>query len=858
MKILFFRPTYSLLILILFWSISSDITYGCEDVLENRPCNDGDICTINDMAVIAITDAETELNIFEGEGFNIEEFIDNPEPSISSIDVDAFEQDALFLDESHLQLSIDMDYPWAGDLIIQLMNPCGTVVNLIDRPGTPEQVWGNPGDLSGTYAFSSDAEELFPEQGINNVIIPNDTYLPLSSFSGFFGCELNGEWTLLINDVVLGGNGFVADWSLELTHDPGITICEPCTGELVNDCEFSPTEVQACDDGDPCTINDQETILACDGTVCIPCSGESYAFETEVGDIICNNATTLDDPSDDFFAFFLTVTGANLSDSWVTTDGQYSGPYDTAIILGGFMIADGEVALELVDSENTDCLTTLIVQPPQTCSNGCLMEATVFEETCHDQGTPDDPSDDTFSFMATVDNLNFSGDGWLADDGTTGSYEEASSFGPYPISQSTVSIEFYDNTLENCSSVINFEFPNICSAPIYEELEFDFQVAYCIGTAPATAWIHDDVVLMIEGETPGDRDPEIMEQALEILADVINQFEDFTGLTDLPMASSYQGKPVIEIVIDNCGAGGLANHGTLGMSTGTFFLDQFYTNLQNNNLAVPQIFLYELNRNFWDPDFNNKFDWAMNDEPLNYGWWTVGMNNAQSVIIPQSLGIEMDYFGNDLSYFRNRMVGELEAYMNDTQYDFDNGWRQALMPWNNTESINDMMSGFFIYSYENFGGEEWMRNFYREIKSDVYPDRTDVFAYQECRDNIYKIWSVSANEDLISFFENDMRWIISVEAKTFIEDHFFVDSGIDDLTLNQTINIYPNPVSDGLMQVILSDDLQGQSISILSIDGKRKMLVADSFEENQISVDGLEPGIYLLQVGDQRLKFVVQ
>ncbi len=40
------------------------------------------------------------------------------------------------------------------------------------------------------------------------------------------------------------------------------------------DCATGPVTTQACDDGDPCTVNDQETILDCDGSVCVPCQGE--------------------------------------------------------------------------------------------------------------------------------------------------------------------------------------------------------------------------------------------------------------------------------------------------------------------------------------------------------------------------------------------------------------------------------------------------------------------------------------------------------------------------------------------------------------------------------------------------------
>jgi hypothetical protein len=49
-------------------------------------------------------------------------------------------------------------------------------------------------------------------------------------------------------------------------------ICTACIGTPI-DCSNSPTSVVACDDGDACTTNDMQTILDCDGSVCVPCMG---------------------------------------------------------------------------------------------------------------------------------------------------------------------------------------------------------------------------------------------------------------------------------------------------------------------------------------------------------------------------------------------------------------------------------------------------------------------------------------------------------------------------------------------------------------------------------------------------------
>jgi gliding motility-associated-like protein len=67
------------------------------------------------------------------------------------------------------------------------------------------------------------------------------------------------------------GNPFTIN-DLETILDCDGSVCIPCLGEPV-DCTTGTTTVQACDDGDACTTNDEETILDSDGTVCIPCAG---------------------------------------------------------------------------------------------------------------------------------------------------------------------------------------------------------------------------------------------------------------------------------------------------------------------------------------------------------------------------------------------------------------------------------------------------------------------------------------------------------------------------------------------------------------------------------------------------------
>ena len=62
--------------------------------------------------------------------------------------------------------------------------------------------------------------------------------------------------------------------------DSSGTVCIPCTGTTVATCTVPPM-MQSCDDGNPCTENDMESIDPCDGTtICVPCTGTIVDCDT--------------------------------------------------------------------------------------------------------------------------------------------------------------------------------------------------------------------------------------------------------------------------------------------------------------------------------------------------------------------------------------------------------------------------------------------------------------------------------------------------------------------------------------------------------------------------------------------------
>ena len=130
---------------------------------------------------------------------------------------------------------------------------------------------------------------------------PADCITPV----GMTACDDNNPCT--VNDMeVLGGDG---------------VACVPCAGTPVDCATPGEATSQACDDGDPCTINDVEVILLCDGSICTPCAGT--VVTPPIPALTCPPAE-LDFCSGTYDCMFL--------DSNVDTDGN--GVTDAPIITG--------------------------------------------------------------------------------------------------------------------------------------------------------------------------------------------------------------------------------------------------------------------------------------------------------------------------------------------------------------------------------------------------------------------------------------------------------------------------------------------------------------------------------------------
>jgi len=113
-----------------------------------------------------------------------------------------------------LELSLDIDHTWVGDLIVDLEHePTGTVVRLVNRPGTNGDEFGCSGeDIKVT--LDDEAGPAIQDDCQTGAAFPQERYRPANALSGFAGVDLAGDWTLTVSDNAGGDTGQLHTWCL--------------------------------------------------------------------------------------------------------------------------------------------------------------------------------------------------------------------------------------------------------------------------------------------------------------------------------------------------------------------------------------------------------------------------------------------------------------------------------------------------------------------------------------------------------------------------------------------------------------------------------------------------------------------
>lgn len=304
---------------------------------------------------------------------------------------------------------------------------------------------------SGEGCFSSQNFTVAPGMELllgsfEVVCNPNGTFS--DETDDFYTISFTGENTLALTGTFTVNDG-TADWGSFAYGSPQ-SVDVPANGQ-----SFSLTFT---DDVRGCPLNQDVGPLN-------SCSSDCLISIDELT-FVCDDNGTDTNPDDDFYTITISASAFN---------GSASGTY--RVLAGGMVIsvndygetvtftlpADGSSPdISVVDSDEPSCTVSQPIGPLNTCSGDCTLELVVSNVRCDDGGTSSDPSDDVFFYDVLVTGTNVS-DGWLGEDGFSGTYGTPFTFGPYPITGGDQVITVTDELNPNCPVTRDIPAPMTCS-----------------------------------------------------------------------------------------------------------------------------------------------------------------------------------------------------------------------------------------------------------------------------------------------------------------------------------------------------------------------------------------------------------
>ncbi|GEM_PF-3302432 len=174
-----------------------------------------------------------------------------------------------------LDICVNMEHSYMGDLDIMIECPSGQQVTLVDYPTGGGTYLGIPVDddatpeVQGTgfdYCWSPTALNGAWANNIGGTL-PAGTYASAFPLTGLIGCEMNGDWTLNIVDNLGSDNGFIFNWGINFNP----TSYPPPT-------TFTPNIVSTSWQADPSIIAGSNPIII------QPVSSGNLCFNYEVTD----------------------------------------------------------------------------------------------------------------------------------------------------------------------------------------------------------------------------------------------------------------------------------------------------------------------------------------------------------------------------------------------------------------------------------------------------------------------------------------------------------------------------------------------------------------------------------------------
>lgn len=200
--------------------------------------------------------------------------------------------------------------------------------------------------------------------------------------------------------------------------------------------------------------------------------------ETGLDNVLCNNNSTIDIPSDDYITFVLNPQGMDIGDSYTVSVNQgnvfptmadYGAP--TMFQLQGGSAGGGDVEVTITDNEEPTCGVSFLLEDPGSCSENCsIFDSGLFGLECDNNGTPMVYNDDRIVFNLDPNGFN-TGDGYEieADPGNVspdiGNFNAATLFTMQPGSAGggDIDVLLRDLDIPSCAYFFVIEDPGACS-----------------------------------------------------------------------------------------------------------------------------------------------------------------------------------------------------------------------------------------------------------------------------------------------------------------------------------------------------------------------------------------------------------
>lgn len=224
-------------------------------------------------------------------------------------------------------------------------------------------------------------------------------------------------------------------------------------------------------------------------------------------------------------------------------------------------------------------------------------------------------------------------------------------------------------------------------------------------------------------------------------------------------------KWIIEANVELCnGYGGASYNGYSWCAVSQNFYNYLVNTVNNAQPTIHQVIFYEMGRCMYDLILDKTLDWQMQDVS-EYGYWTLGFNGAMTALAPPDIGCKMEYYGKNAADFRADRINDLNTYINNSKYTFDNTWSVKLLPWNNNQSINDLMSGLLIYLYDKigYGYRGLQRVFYLLKDQPSTLKKTDrkgraINFYNSVYQTMADLHNKSEAYKMYLYFRNTLKW----------------------------------------------------------------------------------------------------